>query len=168
VYGIVLVGTDQFTEACSPELRNCLFAGNAAGGHGGAVMATPGAEPLLENCTIADNAAATAGGGVYAGGGTNFNGIVYFNSADTNVNWRGYGLGMTFDHSCTTPTNDLRGAGNIADDPAFTGSGDHRLSAGSPCIDAGTNRAWMSGAKDLGGNTRIVSGAVDMGAYEKP
>jgi hypothetical protein len=40
------------------------------------------------------------------------------------------------------------------------------LADGSPCIDAGINRDWMSGAVDLAGSERINNGTVDIGAYE--
>jgi hypothetical protein len=50
------------------------------------------------------------------------------------------------------------------------GEGDYQLDTGSPCIDAGTNQVWMTGAKDLAGNDRVLKGGtrliVDMGAYE--
>ncbi|MFA6047011.1 MAG: choice-of-anchor Q domain-containing protein, partial [Phycisphaerales bacterium] len=57
---------------------------------------------------------------------------------------------------------------NIDVDPQFMNweEGNFRLAALSPCIDAGTNRDWMSGAKDLDGNARIIGPSVDMGAYE--
>jgi len=47
-------------------------------------------------------------------------------------------------------------------------AGNLRLLANSPCINAGTNQAWMVGAFDLDGNPRIAGGRVDMGAYEYP
>lgn len=46
------------------------------------------------------------------------------------------------------------------------GAGNYRLSAGSPCVNAGINQDWMTNAIDLGGNIRIRYGAVDMGSYE--
>ena len=54
--------------------------------------------------------------------------------------------------------------------PAFAdiAAYDYRLTADSPCIDAGTNLPWMSGGTDLDGRARIdgFRRAVDMGAYE--
>lgn len=46
-------------------------------------------------------------------------------------------------------------------------SGDYRLQAGSPCIDAGDpNHVPDANAMDLDGNPRLADRAVDMGAYE--
>jgi len=43
--------------------------------------------------------------------------------------------------------------------------GNLRLQSNSPCINTGTN-AYVVGATDLDGRPRVVSGTVDMGAYE--
>jgi len=58
--------------------------------------------------------------------------------------------------------------GNITNDPQFVSlsTGNFHLSAGSPCIGAGTNMDWMVGASDLDGHPRIIGGRVDLGAYE--
>ncbi len=73
------------------------------------------------------------------------------------------------------------GSNNIDADPLFVapGSGDYRLSPGSPCIDAADNTAVPKGVvTDLDGNPRFVDDPctddtgngdppiVDMGAYE--
>jgi hypothetical protein len=60
------------------------------------------------------------------------------------------------------------GAGNISGNPSFVNSStDFHLQAGSPCIDTGSNSVPGGvGNLDLDGNTRIVNGTVDMGAYE--
>ena len=51
-----------------------------------------------------------------------------------------------------------------------TNSGNYRLAARSPCINAGTNLSWMANSsvtsRDLDGRQRIRYGTVDMGAYE--
>jgi hypothetical protein len=46
--------------------------------------------------------------------------------------------------------------------------GDYRLKAGSPCINAGTNGAWVARTVDLDGQRRVwpAGGRVDIGAYE--
>jgi hypothetical protein len=66
------------------------------------------------------------------------------------------------------------GDGNIDSEPQFadSGNGDYRLSAGSPCVDAGDNDSVPADVCDLDGNARIYDGdgdgeaVVDMGAYE--
>ena len=45
-------------------------------------------------------------------------------------------------------------------------AGDYHLRASSPCIDSGTNAAWMNLALDVDGQPRIFNGAVDIGAAE--
>lgn len=71
-------------------------------------------------------------------------------------------------HTCTTPL--VPGIGNITNDPQFVdlSSTNLRLKSTSPCINAGTNFAWMVGATDLDGLPRVINGTVDMGAYESP
>ena len=135
-------------------LYNCALIGNLADYGGGAYGDT------LYNCTLSGNSADYGGGAYY---GILYNCIVYHNTALSYSNC----LGSTLTYSCTTP--DPGGIGNITNDPRFVnaGAGDYHLQATSPCIDAGTNQAWMIGATDLDGNPRLdASGRVDMGAYE--
>ena len=55
-------------------------------------------------------------------------------------------------------------------DPRFVSVADanYRLAANSPCINAGTNQDWMTGANDLDAKPRLdkTLQLVDMGAYE--
>jgi len=53
-------------------------------------------------------------------------------------------------------------------DPQFVNkdTGNWRLKSTSPCINAGINQSWMTGAGDLDGRQRIRYGTVDIGAYE--
>ena len=48
--------------------------------------------------------------------------------------------------------------GIITNNPQFVdiSSGNYHLKPNSPCINSGTNMAWMIGAKDLDGNPRII------------
>ena len=132
---------------------NCLFTGNTATFGGGAYGAT------LNNCTVSGNTA-------YQGGGVNNvtaqNCILSGNSAPNGANW----LSGTYDHCCIATAPLPSGAENLMSDPMFVGAGDFHLQVGSPCIDHGTNQAWMTGALDLDGHSRIAGASVDMGAYE--
>ncbi len=158
-------------------LNNCTISGNSAVYGGGTYFST------LYNCTISDNYAVDYGGGTYVGtinnctisgnssgnrgggsnGGTLYNCIVYYNSASSYSNYNG----GTLSYCCATPLPGV-GEGNITNAPMFvdTNSANYRLQIGSPCIDAGTNMAWMIGKTDLDGNARVYSDSVDMGAYE--
>ena len=73
----------------------------------------------------------------------------------------------TYSYSCGPG---FSGNNSIPADPRFINAakGDYRLRGSSPCIDAGLNQAWMSGAIDLDGHDRIApgTGRVDIGAYE--
>jgi hypothetical protein len=131
---------------------NCLIATNYAPTYGGGTY-----RGWNQSCTIVTNRSGT-GGGTY--GGSNLNCIVYVNRATTGPNYSG----GTHQYSCAYPKP--TGTGNISNNPAFTGAGSYQLQATSPCVDKGTNVAWMTGALDLAGNNRIYNTRVDLGAYE--
>ncbi|MCK4358002.1 MAG: right-handed parallel beta-helix repeat-containing protein, partial [Candidatus Cloacimonetes bacterium] len=66
------------------------------------------------------------------------------------------------------PANAIDGGGNIYENPNFAGQDDYHLSENSPCINAGipdTTGLYLPDF-DLDGNSRIVNGRIDMGAYE--
>ncbi len=135
-------------------LFNCRLSGNAAAWEGGGAR-----KATLHNCTVAANAADT-GGGVYEGAAENS--IIYDNNAVTSdPNWKG----ATLAFCCADPHP---GGDNVAGPPQFAdaGGGDYRLASDSPCIDAGTNRAWMAEGSDLAGAPRLLNGRVDIGAHE--
>jgi PKD repeat protein len=148
--------------AWSGAFNNCAFISNSASAYspygGGAYNST------LNNCTVSGNTAAGTlpyAGGLYLGSANNC--ILYFNSASNGANY--YFPGQTLaNYSCTTP--DPGGVGNITNAPLFANfAGNLRLQSTSPCINSGNNTRVI-GSTDLDGNTRIMSGTVDMGAYE--
>ena len=135
--------------AGAASLYNCLIINNT-GDTAGAVD-----DATLYNCTVSGNSG-TIGGMKTA---IAYNTISYGNIGDPDDMWAEY-------YSCGSG---YTGTGSITNDPLFIGSGDYRLQAGSPCINAGTNSTWTTLTDtDLDGNLRRwpANGQADMGAYE--
>ncbi len=156
LYNCALIGNsaDMGAGTAFGTLHNCSIIRNSARFAAGAYFVT------ANNCTLAGNSASTGGGAAYS---SLNNCIMYYNSAtqDPNASW-----GCAFSFSCSTPLPP--GLGNIAAAPRFVdtnGWADLRLQPNSPCINAGLN-AFGVVPIELGGNSRIVGGTVDMGAYE--
>ena len=163
------------------ELYNCLVAGNTNShdmDRGGAGMHFYQMTGKIHNCTIAGNTTQTSGGGIwFSDDYTNefLNCIIFGNTAGNSgtedIGWRtGRGsVTNNFARSCSAialkPDSD-----NISADPLFAdpGNGNFRLQAGSPCVNAGLNREWMTDAVDLDGRPRLdrFTRLVDMGCYE--
>jgi hypothetical protein len=172
------------------RLSNCSFQGNRAK-QGGGLFAIAFAAPRLVNATLAGNFALQEGGGLSAFilSGVELENSILWGNLPQELS----GLEPLLDHVCLFGGTD--GGGNLALDPLFLRSpqagpdgewatdddlrGDLRLSAGSPCRDAGDNALLLPGEDlDLDGNPRCVddpwvldSGAglaplVDLGAYE--
>ena len=146
-------------------MKNCLIARNTAGVNAGGVFIDWGSyygstNTVFDNCTITSNSAPMNGGFGYVIDGAQVRNSIIWNNA--NGNW----AGGNYTFCCTTPLPS--GSGNITNNPLFaSATGNYRLTAGSSCIDAGTNQAWMIGVTDLDGNPRLdAGGRVDMGAYE--
>jgi hypothetical protein len=91
--------------------------------------------------------------------------ILYFNTALSGANY--YSNGYSTLNYCSTTPMPTNGVGNITNAPLFVddASGNLHLQSNSPCINAGNN-AYATTPTDLDGNLRIVSGTVDIGAYE--
>ncbi|MCE9613686.1 MAG: right-handed parallel beta-helix repeat-containing protein [Lentisphaerae bacterium] len=143
-------------------IRSCLVAANqSVDKAGGAYLLNGG---VLESSTVVDNSALSGGGTRCSGGGTVRNTIIYFNNAPAGPNTSDSGSGFLYTYTCTVPG--IAGDGNITNDPAFAPADDWRLSASSPCIDAGLDQPWMTGATDLTGLARALGTAVDLGAHE--
>lgn len=153
LYNCMLSGNDagQGGGAYGSTLYNCKLIGNiSVFGYGGGASGS-----TLYNCTLSGNDAYACGGGTYAS--TLYNCISWGNNLPDS--------GVTEFYSCG---QGYTGPGSITSDPLFIAAGNYHLQSNSPCINTGTNQAWMAGKKDLDGNKRIMptSGRVDMGAYE--
>ena len=98
------------------------------------------------------------------------NTIIYGNTsrAGENQDWRA--TAGTFSNCCVADITDMTGSGNIAADPAFAdaAAGNYRLTAASPCVNAGLNQDWMATGVDLDKNPRLdrFTKQVDIGCYE--
>ena len=150
--------------ASGSELENCLVVGNRAeayrtrwswdGGAGGGAY-----NCHLFNCTVAGNSAALFGGGAYLDSGcVAVNTIVATNMCDLGgANGNDIFVNGRCDMVCTISDQDVK----FVD----AANGDWRLSARSPCIDAGSN-AFVYVERDLDGTNRIVGARVDLGCYE--
>ncbi len=170
-YGGGVSGSISMWNNDLPTLNNCMLTGNSAerGGaaYGGSLM----------NCTLTGNSAFEGGGAYSAIDGEEFfycdlwNCIVFFNTATNGANYLSDGE-IALIHCCTTPLATWGGGwypavGNITNAPLFVdyAGGNLRLQSNSPCVNAGNN-AYAPGTVDLDGQSRIVSGTVDIGAYE--
>ncbi len=173
-----------------------LIAGNSAGEGGGVYWLVPsGARgPRLVNNTIADNLATVAGRGsaVFADGfdvnAALINNVLVAPAGQTALYCGNFndpnapvirfndvfaGGGSAYGGICADQTGVN---GNRSADPLFVapGTGDYRLLAGSPAVDAGDSAAADVPATDLDGDSRVVDGdsdgvgVVDMGAWERP
>lgn len=149
------------------DVRNSLFDNNSGTTFGGAVASF---RSPMRNCTIVNNhTTASAAGGIYMlRDSTNFNCIVYHNTAATtnhNIYFNPAQTGQASVYTCTYPL--ATGEGNITNAPHFIDMSAHnyRLMLGSPTINAGNN-AYVISDIDLDGLPRILQATVDMGAYE--
>lgn len=137
--------------------NNCVIINNSAEGTGGGIM-----YGAANNCTIIGNGSNVGGGVAWV---TANNCIVWYNHATFYSNIE---LDMTspVTHTCS-PDLTHGTDGNITNAPLFVDqtNGNHRLLAGSPCINAGDDTFAANGA-DLDGYPRFIDGTVDMGAYE--
>lgn len=175
-------GGGMHTDNCDPALTNVVFTGNRAGNAGGAMNNYNGGTPVLTNVSISGNSA-NFGGGIRNNISCHtviINTILWGNSAATN--------GNELYNNASTPVisySIIEGSGgsgagwnvplgtdaggNIDANPLFVdaAAGDlHLASTSSAALNAGTNGAPNLPATDLDGNTRVLGGTVDIGAYE--
>lgn len=157
-------------------LTNMVMSGNRAANltQGGAMYNT-GSTLTLTNVTISGNSAGN-GGGIMNDGSTTIqmrNSILWDNAGGDMPS----GGTVTGSYNIAPAAAPLVGSNNYDVDPNFvtpvtdpapTTTGNLRLQAGSPAINAGNSgvsNPYLP-PTDLDGNVRIQKGAVDLGAYE--
>ena len=151
-----------------PTLTNCTFSGNTVDDGEGGGIHNHYSSPVVTNCTFSGNTAAYYGGGMYnrSSSPTVTNCIHWGNLPDEIYD---YNSTTTVTYSAVgddDPDDGIvyPGTGNIDDDPLFvdadgpddtfgTEDDDIRLSAGSPCIDAGDNDGVPPDTPDLDGDS---------------
>jgi len=153
LFNCTVTGNTQYGGGvANSTLYNSLLLGNGGSSYydAGAVNST------LYNCTLSGN-------NFGASASTLYNSILYYNGASSGSN---YNQSCTLNYCCTTPMP-TNGVGSITNAPLFVSQpgSDFHLQANSPCINSGNN-AYVTTTTDLDGNPRIVSGTVDIGAYE--
>jgi hypothetical protein len=164
------------------SLTNVLISGNTAVEQGGGMYNEFSVAPTLTNVTITGNTANYNSGAMYNNLGPAINirnSIIYGNNTGINNNNGTPNIQYSLVQGETSTAN-----GNIsgATDPLFVNpqtaglstSGDYRLQACSPAINAGNNTLYNSGGMpdlsaittDLNNASRKQGTSVDMGVYE--
>ncbi len=173
-------------ETCS--ITNSLFANNTSGHFGGG-LAIRDSSPLMSNLTVVDNHSIGVNcGGIFfyqQSSPALWNCIVYGNTNDAPLEEPVQMWAWTYDdyapefHNCLVQYGLENISGHeyiqvyedcLDEDPLFadTANEDYRLSAESPCVNAGsplTPEAILNGL-DLEGHQRVSDSRIDIGAYE--
>ncbi len=163
------------------RVEDCAFVGNSAR-QGGATFDLAFSEALIVNCTYVANSA-EEGGGLFVGnlGTPRFTNCIVRDCLPDSIG----GFGADFSYGLVQ--GGYPGLENMDADPLFERApspgldgvwdgvdddyGDLRLTAGSPCVDAGSNDAHsVDGLQDLGGAPRFVDdpATADTGAGTAP
>ena len=175
-----------------PIITNAIFYGNSSNYWGGAVANFTGSGPTFINVTFCNNTTNTKGG-VFdnrdSSTVTLYNSAFYGNSASTSnpmiigndinslsnyiasdIMEGGIGSGSNFVNlSSYTASQIFADTSDVAGtDGNFRTSDDGLIPTnGSPLINAGSN-SYNILSYDLTGNSRIIGGNIDIGAYENP
>lgn len=166
--------TKQSTGAMT--VRNSLFTGcciTAQASGATCLYANGNIAVNVENCTFADNHSLVSGKNVSplspaAASAKNYvKNCVFWNNTDKDGTLQVTSSSSYADFvNCVADVAGLTGVKQIAVSP-FVGDGDYSLvSSATDCIDKGLTLDWMTDAKDLAGNDRIINGLPDLGAYE--
>jgi hypothetical protein len=158
-------GGGMYFSTSVPSVVNTTVNGNSANEGGGVYFSQSSAFSNFTNSTIVRNTASTNGGGLYCENSspTVINSILWEDSPQE-----------VYNDATSSPTitysdvyGGYTGTGNINASPAFVSiaTQDFHLTAGSQCINTGSNAAPYLPLQDKDGNAR-VNGIVDMGVYE--
>lgn len=167
------VGTVNGTDA---EFINCLIRGNESARGGG--LNFNGSTGLLLNCTVSGNRATINGGGIqsHSSAVTVTDSILWWNAVGTPGSRSNLGASYNeLSGGTVTPSASSIVENESGSDPDFISgfdpantpdtAGNHRLSRGSPAINAGSSSANGT-STDYDGNPRVVGSAIDLGAFE--
>ncbi len=157
-------------------ITNCSISKNSAV-KGAGIWNHTYSYSTIANCTISENSAEDLGGGIYSAGGDTeiTNSILWGDHAPEGPEMA---ISQGYNYIAVS-YSDVQGGeagvhietkgtlvwleGNIDSDPLFAGEGDYHLTAGSPCIDAGTDAGVYT---DIDGDERPQGAGFDMGADE--
>lgn len=173
----------EWTSSGDLILTNCMFNGNVARLNGGALYINEG-QVYLINCTFAQNSAEDGATLACESSGSDdctahiFNCILWDGDNGIWLEENSFEDNSTVNIYYSDIYGGWEGVGNIDEDPIFvdqlgpdltagTEDDDLRLAPVSLCVNAGDpNYPAETNETDLDGNPRIVSGVLDMGAYE--
>lgn len=152
----------SFSSNTDKVVVNCVFEDNTTLGSGGAIYQSNSGGLDIVHCTFTGNVSGSGGNAVHDPfGGSSavrlINSIAWGNGANE-VNGK-----VEVSHS--NVLGGAPGVGNIDVNPLFADA-DLRLLACSPCINAGDPAAISLPTLDFDGNTRVLEGTPDMGAFE--
>ncbi len=187
--GQTFYGSGMHNEGASPTVSNCVFKGNHADSEGGA-MSNWSSSPIIIGCLFTDNHAGSNGDAIsnwydsspviinstIAGNG---NKAIYNSLSTTILNnsivW-GSTIGSYTAKNSLIKDNTDTSNGNIDANGLTEASifndytnGDYTLKAGSAALNSGDNSLYTglsASTLDLAGNRRLISGKIDLGAYE--
>jgi hypothetical protein len=168
-----------YNEDSNSVINNCIFTGNLAREEGG-VIYIDSSNPILTNCTFTSNSADVGDFLVCDTLSNSKNSSVELKNCIIRESYNGIWIKdeSTVTISYSNIYGGWPGEGNIDVDPLFvdelgldhvpgTENDDLRLVPVSPCVDTGDpDYAIDLNETDLDSNPRIVSGRIDMGAYE--
>ncbi|MBN1131576.1 MAG: putative Ig domain-containing protein [Bacteroidales bacterium] len=162
-------------------IDNCIFENNKAGetgdGYGTLAFYHDNQPPTIKritNCTFVGNRSKYPESSI--GGALHNRGITGDDFVVANCIFYDNGLSPVYSSSTNAVVkysftshpylNVTNGGGNISGENPLFADEEYRLQETSTCVNKGTNDAEPAMERDFDGNRRILSGTIDMGAYE--